>query len=257
VDDRLTRGGPLALRPAAWALSAGLQSDPRRAASMAVSAFTQRDRAGGYLHTASLTAEVRPAANLSIQLGPGVEGRLDPAQYVTTVADSLAVDTYGRRYVFAGLRRVTAYAVARADWTFAPTLSLQLYAQPFVSTGRFDGYKELARPGTFRFTAYGRDAGTLERDATTRRYRADPDGSAGPARPFTFADPAFSFRSVRSNAVLRWEYRPGSTLFLVWQQTRGSTGADGAFALGRDVGALLDAPAENVLLVKATYWLGR
>jgi hypothetical protein len=68
-------------------------------------------------------------------------------------------------------------------------------------------------------------------------------------------DPDFNFRSLLGNAVLRWEYRPGSTLFFVWQQRRQDTQAYGDFAFGRDYSGLFNQPAENVFAVKATYWL--
>jgi hypothetical protein len=93
-------------------------------------------------------------------------------------------------------------------------------------------------------------------DSTARTFAADPDGVDGPARPFTFRDPSFNYRSLRGSAVLRWEYRPGSTLFVVWQQQREGSEPFGNFDLGRDSRALFQQPARNVLLVKVTYWIG-
>jgi hypothetical protein len=84
----------------------------------------------------------------------------------------------------------------------------------------------------------------------------DADGSGGPAVPHTFRDPSFTLRSLRGNAVLRWEYRPGSTLFLVWTRNGASSLSRGQMQLREDAGALLEGPSENIFLVKMNYWLG-
>ena len=85
----------------------------------------------------------------------------------------------------------------------------------------------------------------------------DPDGSATTANTIVFDEPNFNSRFLRGNAVLRWEYRPGSTLFLVWQQQREDDAAVGDFNLHRDFTALFGAKAQNILAVKATFWLAR
>jgi hypothetical protein len=178
------------------------------------------------------------------------------AQYVTQVTDPLAADTYGSRYVFATLDQHQVAIVTRVDWTFTPGLSLQMFAQPLLAAADFQDYKEFARPRQFEFEVYGRDAGTISRDDATRVYTVDPDG-AGVAPSFTFSDRDFNRRSLRGSAVLRWEYRPGSTLFLVWQQSRFGSIPTGEFDMGRDFRALWGVPPENVFVLKGTWWIGR
>ena len=115
---------------------------------------------------------------------------------------------------------------------------------------------EFAAPRQVDKVVYGEDVGTiraLEEDGSLA-YVVDPD-AGGPAAEFEFDDPDFNFRSLRGNLVFRWEYLPGSTLFFVWTQDRNAVESIGDFALGRDVGRMFDAPADNVFLVKATYWL--
>lgn len=188
--------------------------------------------------------------------GPVISRASLARQYVTAVRDSLAVNTYGHRYVFAGLSQTTVSLETRLDWTFAPTLSLQLYAQPFVASGNYRNFGELPAARARTFAVYGRDAGIIALENTAGAYQVDPDG-AGAAAPFLLANPDFTSRSLQGNAVLRWEWRPGSELYLVWQQLRSGFVPEGQFDLGRDTGALFRAPATNVFVVKTTYWMGR
>jgi hypothetical protein len=140
-------------------------------------------------------------------------------------------------------------------WTFTPKLSFQLYAQPLLASGRFDAFKELAAPRSFDFAVYGRHTGSVQRAGGS--VTIDPDGNPGTSNTISFPEPNFSFGSLRGNAVLRWEYRPGSTLFLVWQQRREDASAFGDLRFSRDFSALLRAPGENVFAVKASFWLAR
>jgi hypothetical protein len=132
------------------------------------------------------------------------------------------------------------------DW------SLEVYAQPFVASAAFDDVGELAMPREFDFLRYGVDAGTVAGDGAD--LVVDPDG-AGPAPSFHVEDEDFNERSLRASTVLRWEWRPGSTLFVVWQHQRSSAARVDHLSLGRDVRALLHTPSENVLELKLSYWL--
>src|SRR5262249_27569136 len=150
-------------------------------------------------------------------------------QYVTRHADAQATGTFGNRYVFATLDQRVASLVTRVDWTLTPKMSVQLYVQPLVVSGRYSSFKEFKAPRDFVFAVYGRDQGTIERDSTGV-VTIDP----GNGNLIRFGDPDFNFRSLLGNAVLRWEYRPGSTLFLVWQQRRQDVESFGNFEFGRD-----------------------
>jgi hypothetical protein len=112
----------------------------------------------------------------------------------------------------------------------SPNLSLQVYAEPFVSAGTYSNYKELVD---------GRAANDED------RYR-----------PYGYDDNAdFNIRSFRTTNVLRWEYRSGSSLFLVWQQGKSDDQEYGDFRFGRDFGGVFSAPSRNVFLIKFSYWL--
>jgi hypothetical protein len=255
IDDHLTRGGPLARAPSSRMVTLQIDSDSRRRHTFGLGTTYIWTTAGG--HTLSLTPSltVNPGSNLQIAVTPNLTFLREMAQYVQTETDRTAVATFGSRYVFAELRQTEVALETRANWTFTPTLSLQLYVQPLLSANEFRDYKELRAPKTYDFAVYGRDRGTITSDGEGG-FTVDPDG-AGAAGAFTIADQSFNFRSLRANLVLRWEYRPGATLFLVWQQSR-SNQADGLgdFDLGRDFRSLRTTPADNLLAVKLSYWLG-
>ena len=130
-----------------------------------------------------------------------------------------------------------------------------MYAQPFVSSGRYEGFKELRTPGTYQFAEYA--VGTqITYDAANEQYVIHPDDAAG-APSFTVSQPNFNVRSLRGNAVVRWDYRPGSSFYFVWQQQRSGFEPIGDFDGRRDVGAIFRTVPTNVFLVKATYWIGK
>jgi len=257
VDDRLTRGGPLAMKPAGWFTSADLSTDTRRVLGAYAFVSVQGDEAGGWAVNLIPQLTLRPSAALSLSATAGYFTGRAAAQFVTKATDSTATATLGTRYVFAALSQRQAYVTLRANATFSPTLSFQLYAQPFAFAGDYTEFKELRARKTFAFNTYGRDNGsTISRTGNT--YVVQPDGAvAGDTLRFT--DPDFRTRAVKVNAVLRWEYRPGSTLFVVWTQSRsGYVPYDAEFDLQRDFTRELfrDRPT-NVLLVKVSYWLTR
>jgi len=256
LDDRLTRGGPSVRKPGGWDLGAGVESDSRKPVGLEFNAAYSRDNAGGFDSRVSLSFDIRPSPSLTISTGPEIARNHSIAQYVRTVADPLAAPTFGTRYVFGDLDQTEVSMTTRMDFIFTPKASLQVYMQPLLSTGRFWGFKELAQARTLDFLRYGQDGGSLAYDAARRVYTADPDGP-GPATSFSFANPDFNFKSLRVNAIFRWEWRLGSALYVVWTQQREDLANPGQFALGRDLSSLVGAHGDNVLAVKLAYWLTR
>ncbi|MES2306769.1 MAG: DUF5916 domain-containing protein [Gemmatimonadota bacterium] len=254
-DDQFTRGGPLAKLPARTNVNLSLRSSSRHALLLGVDASLNSNPAGGFGRTLGLSVTYQSGPNMQLSFEPSFARFHDVSQYIQRVDDPQALTTYGRRDIFAILDQRELALNTRLNWTLTPKLSAQLFVQPLISTGDFSDYKEFATPGTFNFAVYGKDRGTITHDDVAGRYTIDPDG-AGAAAPFTLGDQNFNFRSLRANAVLRWEYRPGSTLFLVWQQSREETVDIGDFSFRRDFNAIFNRPATNVFAVKATYWLG-
>lgn len=250
LNARRTRGGPLTVNPPGVDWSMTFTSDPRRrwiaGLSLQGDEFTL-DRQHSW--SIAPTLEWHPSTRALVQFGPRLDKLHTTAQYVDTFDDPAATQTYGRRYLFADLQERQLSASVRLNWIFNPRLSLEIFAQPLLSSGRYRAYKELARPSTYEFLATGPPQPA---PGDTIRLAVTP---ATPGLPrLTFDNPDFSLASLRGNAVLRWEYHPGSTIFVVWTQSRSDTITDGTFRLGDGLQRLFSAAASTVFLVKISYW---
>ncbi|MFN2398609.1 MAG: DUF5916 domain-containing protein [Gemmatimonadaceae bacterium] len=265
-EDRLTRGGPVVKRPTNYTGFMNLSTDSRKRVVLATNPTYGRNVEGSFGYNYNLDVTVKPASNISFSLGPAFSRSSSTAQYVIARPDPTATLFYGSRYIFSDLVQRTLSMDTRLNVTFTPMLSLELFAQPFVSSASFTNFKEFDTPRALRKSVFGRDRGSIDltsnpascglpTGASQRCVTLDPDG-AGPAAPISFRHPDQNFRSLRGNAVLRWEYRPGSTMFLVWTQSRENLTALGNFEFSRDRSALFDAHPDNVFLIKVSYWLG-
>lgn len=249
-DDRLTRGGPLALKPRSWTSSTEVESDTRKPVTVSLRFGAGGDRVGSRSRSVDVGINLRTSPRWNLSFGPELTRVRQDAQYVTAVTDASAVDTFGARYIFAPLRQTEVSLVTRLNYTFTPDLTLEMYLQPLVSNGVYGTPKEFLTPSAYRFGTYGVDVGTMTKDGT--RYTVDPDG-AGPLASFGVSDRSFTTRSLRGNTVLRWEYRPGSTMYVVWQQERLNPARLDDFRVGNALGSLLDADGKNVFVVKWSY----
>ena len=257
LDPGRTRGGPAVERAGYDLGSVELSTDPRAPAVFDLSVqATHGVQAPTRGVTLSPGLALKPAANVFLQLSPTYRTDEDDAQYVTAVTDPTATSFYGTRYVFAFVRTKTVSLDTRLNWTFTPNLTLQLYAQPFIASGRYTSFRAFAAPHAIGKLVYGTDIGTIAYDTTAAGYTVDPDG-AGPAAPFSFANPDFTNTSLRGTAVLRWQYRPGSTLYFVWTQERSGTDPSGSFDVANAFSAMFRDHPTNVFQIKATYWIGR
>ena len=119
--------------------------------------------------------------------------------------------------------------MTRFNYTITPNLTIQFYGQPFFTAGTYSDFKEVINPR----------AGEYDNRFKSYAYGDNPN---------------FNFKQFRSNLVMRWEYSPGSTLFLVWSQGRTGFEEMGAFSFRRDFSNLFDQRSENVFLVKFNRW---
>lgn len=251
VSNDLTRGGPLALIKPGYQIDFGINSDSRNPVVLTLyTSLYTRPAWDSYSWNGSIFLRWKPKSNISFSLGPEYYVRNSFIQWVDRVSDPLMTATFGTRYLFGRIHQKMLSSDLRLNWTFNPKLSLQLYLQPLLAVGQYDEFKELAQPKSFNYNIYG------EADSTIRFedeiYTVDPDGP-GPSPEFTFENPDFNVKSLRGTLVLRWEYLPGSLLYLVWTQNRADYRNPGDFHLRRDLGDLLSAPGDNIFLIKFTY----
>jgi hypothetical protein len=252
-DHRATRGGPMMRSPGGIDGFLGWSSDPRKNVQLGANLTAADYGADALSWSASVALTWRPRTNVTLNLVPQLSVSHNPAQYLRTATDPLAEQTFGRRYLFGALEQQTLSASVRLDWIFSPKLSLELYAQPLTSSGAYHGIRELRRPDSFEFLEYGTAGSTIDREAGV----VDPDGP-GEAPAIAIGQPDFTFTSLRGNAVLRWEYAAGSSLYLVWTQHRSVAAANGEFRPFNAFGRLGDAiDGQNLLMLKVSYWLGR
>ena len=227
INDRLTRGGPVVRYPFTWSSDQSFGSDSRKRFFFQLNTHADEARDGTYNRNASLALNLRPSPNLLLSVAPTISRSHDHTQYVRAESDPTATETFGTRYVFADLEQHSFDLGTRADWTLSAKLSFQLYLQPFIASGDYHDYHSLARARSADYVPFTN----------------------------TLGDPDFNFRSVRGSAVVRWEFRPGSALYLAWNENRADVVPIGTFRVSRDLRAIPTAPSHDVFLVKVSYWL--
>ncbi len=228
LDDRGTRGGPAVRTNPGYGIWYYVNTDPRRSFAVNYFGSVGSDSYGTSWREFSPEIVYRPVPRLLTTVGFRYSRSIDDSQWVNQITDA------SNHYVFAHIDQTTFALTGRLNYTMTPNLSLQLYAQPFVSTGDYGHYKELT--ATPRSPIY------------SERYM-----------PYAYdqvanGNPDFNAKSFRTTNVLRWEYRPGSTLFVVWQQARENDFVPGGFRFGRDVRDIFGVAPKNVFLVKLAYW---
>ncbi len=224
--DRVTRGGPGVLGNPGTSLWYYANTDNRKALSFYYHGGHWADTQNSSRHDFMPGVNWRATSSMSLNLGLRYFINHDDSQWVTNAA----VADGGTRYVFGRIDQKTMSFNTRFNYTMTPNLSLQVYAEPFVSAGEYSNFKELVD---------GRASNYED------RYR-----------PFAYSRNAdFNIRSFRATNVVRWEYRPGSTLFLVWQQGQSDNQEFGDFRFGRDFSGVFSAPSHNTFLIKFSYWL--
>jgi hypothetical protein len=248
LDPALTRGGPLMQRPAGWTTTVTLANAAASQTRWSASATAIANEDAGYARRASLLFSFRPSPRWQLSMEPAVDRTNDVQQYITTLGGGRP-ESYGQRYVFSSIDRTTLSSEMRMGLTVRPDLNIDVYAEPFASSGRYADFGELVRGGARDRLAYGSSGTTLARDA-----KGDWVVAAGNA-PFRLKNPDFAVRSLRSNVVVRWEWKPGSTLYLVWQQDHERRDVTAARAGIDDLFGAFTIPGRTVLAVKSSFWI--
>jgi Domain of unknown function (DUF5916)/Carbohydrate family 9 binding domain-like len=227
-DDRVARGGPAVRVQPYLAPWFGFEGDQRRPIIpyLFFNLFRGDDGRSTSFNV-SPSFDLRVSTQFRASLGLSLSHNINDWQYHGTVVDST-----GSHYTFAHLDQKTASVSFRLDYTASPTLTVQAYASPFVSKGPYSNVRELANPRADRFVD---------------RFQ-----------PYAAVPGQENFKAFNSNMVLRWEYRPGSTLFVVWSQGRvDPNDVDTSRPMTRDFRRLFDQHPQNTFLVKVSYWLSR
>ena len=251
-DNQRTRGGPLMIAPSSQSAYFYVGSDSRKDLWGSLGVSIGKGASGGWLWITGLYLNWKASRTFNASMYVDFSRVHNAYQYITEVSDPSVAATYGARYVFGVLDQRQVATTFRLNWTFTPTLSFQLYMQPLLSTGAYSSIMELAHPGTFTFNRYGERGSTMT--FSNGYYTIDPDGPLGSAQRFDIWNPDFNFKSVRANAVFRWEYTPGSTLYFVWTNEKMNYESRGDFSFGRDLEHLLRSTPDNVYSIKLTYW---
>ncbi len=247
----VTRGGPMTLYPWGFTRSLGVNTDNRKDLVIALSTHYRTHPFGAYNYSFNGTVQWKPSSNFSLSVKPGYSWRHSVGQWVARVEDKNMLETFGYRYVMSDIIQETIPIEIRINWTFSPKFSLQAYMQPYIAVGDFYRFKELEAPLTWDFYQYGEDDNSII-TIEDNTYTVDPDG-AGPSPSFSFRNPDINLKSLRGNLVLRWEYKPGSTFFLVWTQSRSDYSTYEELNLGDGFSDIFSAPGYNIFLLKFNY----
>jgi Domain of unknown function (DUF5916) len=255
----MLRGGPMMKTPGFMNFRGGFSSDNRK--KIGVNFFTNYNQGfEKYYHNSysELDISYKPTNYLSFTLGPSYNKSYTDLQYVTNL-------TYNNtdRYIFASIDRNTVSASLRINYNLNPELTLQYWGQPFVASGRYYDHKYILDPMadkyTSRFHTYTPDQIT----ARSGDYGIDENMDGG--EDYTIGKMDFNYKAFLSNLVIRWEYSPGSSIYLVWSQTRDGYNATGNMDYINDLGDLFDRRLfkhddnyhlNNVFLIKFSYRFG-
>ena len=246
----LLRGGPLFRTEGQWNYFIDLSSDSRKTWSLNLGGFISQND-DGITHDRNIRVGlyVKPTNYLTFSFKPFYNWGTDNLQYVSTVQKDDE-----ERYILARIHQKTLGIVLRLNLSITPDLTIQYYGQPFVSAGAYSHFKRVTHPRAQRYEDrfHTFTAEEIHYDAKDGVYRIDEDRDG--TVDYTIGNPDFNFKQFRSNLVIRWEYAPGSLLYLVWSQGRTGVDGYGDFSMNRDLRDLFQVPGDNVFLIKLNNW---
>ncbi|RMI08677.1 MAG: hypothetical protein D6681_07870 [Calditrichaeota bacterium] len=248
LSDRMARGGPLVGSGSAWRIEARLRNNFGASTRWNMEALYKKDELDTWEFELSGEIFLRPAHRWELSLNPFFAREVETRQYITTLEDGRP-ETFGQRYIFSTVDRKTLSLQVRLNYAFTPDLTLELYAEPFAASGRFYNFGELSAPGSRHLRRYGTEGTTIEETGEGEYTVTDGENQ------FSFSSPDFNRRSFRSNVVLRWEWQPGSTLFLVWQQDRAADVDISRRVTPAALWNTLSNKGNQFLALKVSYWL--
>ncbi|CAN5363557.1 hypothetical protein BH11MYX1_BH11MYX1_20400 [soil metagenome] len=247
LDPVALRGGPALRFDHGGNSFLSISSDNRERLQVSVAGSVNRDWTADVMAgSLDATATIQARSNLDLTVSADWTRRDDPMQYVAQATDAAGAE----HYITGHIKFTSTSLTMRVNWTFSPHLSLQAYAQPFIASGEYARFKDVDHPhaGRFRDRFHALDASELH--ATDDTVFASYNGS------YSFGKPDFNFQQLRSTIVLRWEYRPGSNIFAIWNHGQTNQLSDGRFSLASNLSDLARAASDNTVMVKLNYWIG-
>lgn len=249
-NDNLTRGGPSMARAPNWNVWYEMWSSAQNKTTWNGWTGYAANDIGGWSYWVGGGVTFRPGDRWQLSLNPNWNHRTDSRQYIDTIDNpGGSASTFGSRHIFSYIERSQLVGQMRLNYAFTPDLTLELYAEPFAASGRYHDFGELEAARSKYLRTYGTDGTTI-----TGPNDGFYEVTDGPDT-FEFESPDFNFVSFRSNLVLRWEWRPGSTLFLVWQQNRSGDNTLGDIVGPSNLWDAVTAEGDNFLALKITYWI--
>jgi len=255
LSDQALRGGPMVISPAGLWSRIFMRTDSRKPIIFELGGNYQLSEKGNYSLRISPEIEMNIGTRLRLEFEPGFNKQVQTDQYVDSFDDKTAVHMYGCRHIVAQMERKTVSAELRVDYTFTPKLSFQAYFQPYMTVGSYSRFKEFERPVSYEFVEYGKDNNMEITEDGDDGYELFPNGEEG--NSYYIDNPDFNYKALVGSAVLRWEFSPGSTLYLVWTRNGSDEQNPGNFNFNRDVKDMFSADADNVFALKITYWFGK
>ncbi|MCP4310392.1 MAG: hypothetical protein GY790_03945, partial [Bacteroidetes bacterium] len=246
------RGGPSIILPGGFQTSLFLSTSSRKKVKAEIDLDYSLDYDdSGSSYGLEFGLGYKPISNLNISIKPEFSRRKSELQYV----DQQHFDT-GDRYIFGAIDQKTLSMSIRLDLILTPELTIQFWGQPFIASGNYSEFKYITNPKADRFQDrfHTYSTGEISYDATGDLYIIT---EAGSALNYRFENPDFNVKEFLANLVFRWEYRPGSFIYLVWSQTRSGFDPYGQFRLDNDFSDIWDIHPTNALLLKVSYRIGR
>lgn len=250
ISTTLLRGGPSFVSPGNKGFNVTISTNESKKVAFYIGNYHGAGDVKSYKkHSYWGGAFIKPTNSMSISLSPSYDIQNNKLQYVRS--EKTGNDT---RYLFGTLDQKTFAFIFRANYTITPELTIEYYGQPFVSAGKYSSFKRITVPDADKFNDryHVFSPNEITYNSTENNYIIDENADG--VDDYSFGNPDYNFRQFRSNLVVRWEYLPGSTIYLVWSQGRTSSGNEGVFSYGSDMKDLFHETPHNVFLVKFSYW---
>jgi len=241
------RGGPAVLMPGTWRVGGSFRTDSRKDFYLSLRGNINISDNGASSYSLSTGLNFRPSERIDFSLSPRFNDGFRNLQYLTK-------ETFDDQahYILSRIDQTTVSLTLRLNYTLTPNLSIQLYSQAYVSAGKYSEFKEAIQPRAENYADRWHIFSGQEVTFQDDYYHFFLPGGGG--EEIIFENPDFNFRQFRSNLVLRWEYLPGSMLYIVWTNGINDYASDGTLSLKNDFKSLFSSASNNIFLVKISYW---